>query len=182
MVKVKIYIEGAGPGPEQSTEFRQAWREFFVKSGLERLPAVVRGQSREKTWDLFQTAVRARKKDELPILLVDSETAVQSGHSAWLHLAKENWKRPDGAGENDAFLMVQTMETWILAGLEPESRWPELELVEKEKIFLALKAATGNRYRKGRVSFAFLEKVDHAAVKRKCAWAERLLDRLKELQ
>ncbi len=180
MVKVRIYIEGGGPGPEQSTEFRQAWRELFVRSGLKRLPAVIRGQSREKTWDLFQTAVKTRETDELPILLVDSEAAVAAGHSVWQHLAKEGWTRPAGVDDGQAFLMVQTMETWLLAGLGAEPSWPNLEAVDREVIILALGRATGNRYRKGR--FADLGKLNPALLQARCASAKRLLDRLRELQ
>ena len=181
MVNVKLYIEGGGPGGARATEFRQGWQAFFARCGLQRLPSVVRGESRERTWDRFRTAVEHPEDGEVAVLVVDSETAVAAGHSVWQHLAREGWERPAGVGGEQVFLMVQTMETWLLAGLEAESPWPDLERVEKDKILLALKKAPSNRYVKGGECFRLLGKTDAAKVELKCASAKRLLDGLREL-
>lgn len=78
MVKVKIYAEGGGEGQLLDTLFRQGWTEFFKKAGLAgKMPSVVRGKGRGRTYDLFKTAMKNRKANELPLLLVDSEAPVK---------------------------------------------------------------------------------------------------------
>jgi hypothetical protein len=61
MVKVRLFVEGGGPGELPDKTFRQAWRRFFEAAGLAgKLPKVVRGESRNETFDKFKTAVRKR--------------------------------------------------------------------------------------------------------------------------
>lgn len=81
-MKIKIYIKGGGDSHLQDTEFRAAWAAFFENAGLavlRKMPATFRGSGRTKTFDAYQTAVKTRKPDELPLLLVDSEDLVSSG-------------------------------------------------------------------------------------------------------
>ena len=200
-MRIKIYIEGGGDSHLQDTEFRAAWAEFFGKSGLKalrKMPATFRGSGRRQTFDAYQTAVKTRKQDELPLLLVDSEDLVASGHSAWQHLkVRDGWDKPSAAGEDDAFLMICCMETWFLADRESLKRyfhdcwrdgalpdWPDLEAVEKTRVFEALAQATAacgkKRYAKGKVSFDLLKAIDPALVAQKCPAAKRLLDRLRQ--
>jgi hypothetical protein len=201
MVKVKLYIEGGGGDSQlQDTKFRSAWRVFFEKAGLRELrkmPAVFRGGGRTQTYDAFFTAARVRKPDELPLLLVDSEDTPEEGHTVWQHLtACDGWKVPEGSSNDDAFLMVCCMETWLVADREalkrffPEwidghlPKWPNLEKVEKQSVFNALKGATAKckkPYTKGDVSFDALQIVDPATVENACPAAKRLLDRLRKL-
>src|SRR3954453_19465847 len=117
MVAIKLYIEGGGGGELLDTLFRRAWREFFESAGLSgKMPRIVCGKSRSRTFDSFKTAVANREPDTLPLLLVDSEGPVQSGHPAWQHLkTRDNWDKPPDASEHHAFLMVEIMETWFLA-------------------------------------------------------------------
>lgn len=148
------------------------------------LPAVVRGQSREKTWDLFQQAVKTRKTDELPLLPVDSESLVEPGHSSWQHLAKEGWKQPVGSSAVDAFLMICTMETWILAGWQGKSnvkKWANFERVEARMIFEELARVSGGRYQKGPSSFRLLGETSASEVAATCRSAQALVDRLRQL-
>jgi Domain of unknown function (DUF4276) len=201
-VKVKIYIEGGGDGSYLDERFREAWTTFFENAGLEgRMPRPVRGKGRMQTFDLYATAVRNRREDELPLLLVDSEDLPASGHSAWQHLKAQkddSWDRPSGAGDDDVFLMICSMETWFVADRKTlktffgqcwrESalpKWPKLEDVSKEKIFEALHNATascGKRcYAKGKLSFELLRQIDPTEVERGCPAAKRLLDRLRDL-
>lgn len=195
----KIYVEGGGDGALQDTLFRQAWRQFFQAAGLAgRMPAVVRGQGRNQTFDLFATAVRAGKGGEVPLLLVDAEDAVLAGHSVWQHLkTRDGWEQPLGAAADQAFLMVRVMETWFIAdrGLlgryfdaqfRPQHvpQWPSLEEVDKAAVFAALDRATAGcrkPYRKGKVSFELLGQLDPALVQGACPRAKALLDRLRAI-
>jgi Domain of unknown function (DUF4276) len=198
-VSAKIYAEGGGPGQLYDSLFRAAWREFFLSAGLEgRLPRVVRGEGRSQTFDLFVTAVQNPRAGEVPLLLVDSEDPVQAGRTVWQHLkARDNWDKPPGSGNDDAFLMVQVMETWFMAdrqllrdyfgaALREQHlpQWPVLEAVSKSSVFAALNQATANctkAYAKGKVSYELLSRLTPTLVEAACPRAKTLLDKLRNL-
>ncbi len=199
MVRVRLIIEGGGEGRRQSGSFRAAWRNFFQSAGLtiNRLN-VVRGGSRNQAFDRFLSALRDAEADELPILLVDSEGPVVSGRSAWEHLhVQDGWDRPSGTSDQYAFLMVQTMETWLLADRATlrnyfgaafrENRLPSqynLEGVAKETILQSLERATADcnkQYAKGTVSFEILGRINPDAVSHRCPHAKAMFDFLGSL-
>ncbi len=199
MVRVRLVIEGGSEGRRQSGTFRAAWRNFFQSAGLNinRL-IVVRGGSRNQTFDRFLSALRNAEADELPILLVDSEGPVASGRSAWEHLlANDRWVRPPGVRDEQAFLMVQTMETWLLADRAAlrdyfgpsfrENRLPSqynLEDIAKETVMQSLERATvdcNKQYAKGAVSFEILGQINPDAVSERCPRAKALFDCLRAL-
>ena len=193
-----IYIEGGGDKNRNLERlFRRSWRMFFSAAGLQKcMPLVVRGGPRLRTFDLFVTTIENHDPARMPFLLVDSEGPVQAGHSVWKHLqARDKWSQPDGSREDQAFLMVQLMETWLLADRTTLKkhfgeqfketalkRWPQLEAVRKKTVLDALKKATNNcpvSYAKGKISFELLEKIDPARVEAACPHAKALLDRLR---
>jgi len=198
-VSVKLYVEGGGEGELLDTLFRQGWKQFFEAAGLAgKLPSVVRGQGRTQTFDLFATAVTHPRGRALPLLLVDSEDPVEEGHSVWQYLkARDGWQRPPGAAEDQAFLMVQVMETWFLADRDLLRRyfgsslreihlrqWPVLEAVPKTTVFDALAKATAGchrHYAKGKVSYELLARLSPNPVEAACPHGKALLDRLREL-
>ena len=162
------------------------------------MPRVVKGGGRARTFDLFRTAIGNARPGQVPLLLVDGEAKVASGQSAWQHLhARDGWQRPEGARDGQVFLMVQVMETWLLADRNTLKRyfgapfrenalrqWPDLEDVSKRDVFDALRQATAEcprRYAKGAISFELLEQVDPARVEAECPHAKVLLDRLRTL-
>ena len=196
-----IYIEGGGDRNENLERlFRRAWTKFFAAASLEgRLPRVVRGGSRSRTFDLFRKAATSSDPTRVPLLLVDSEEAVQEGRSPWQHLdARDNWSPPGGADDDRAFLMVQVMETWFLADREALKRhfgsqlrenalrqWPRLEDVSKASVLAALNDATFHcspPYTKGKVSFQLLAEINPGLVETACPHAKRLLQRLRTAQ
>ncbi len=202
MVKAKIFIEGGSPGAVSDAIFKQSWQKFFQAAGLTKpMPGVVRGTSRNETFDKFKDALlrqKPRKKQhEILLLLVDSEGPVADGHSAWQHLKarpEDNWDKPPVVGDGSAFLMVQFMETWFLADRNalrtvfgqdfnpnPIGAWPDLEKVAKDTAWDALQRATNGRYQKGDASFKLLAKIDPHLVAKKCCHAKELLDYLRGL-
>jgi len=199
-VRIKLYIEGGGDSALQDTLFREGWQAFFQNAGLAgRMPRTFRGSGRESTFDAYQTAVRQKKPDELPLLLVDSENLIADGNSEWAHLKEQDgWVKPEGAGDEDAFLMVCCMETWFLADREALRKffhecwrdnavpqWPDLEAVPKATIFEKLALATAGcgkkSYAKGKLSFEILKVIDPKIVEAKCPGAKRLLYRMRSL-
>jgi hypothetical protein len=198
-VTVKIYAEGGGPGQLYDSLFRAAWKQFFQAAGLAgRLPRVIRGEGRSQTFDLFVTAVRNPRPAEVALLLVDSEQAVAQGNTPWQHLkSRDNWDKPPQAGPDDAFLMVQVMETWFLtdrqmlrnyfgAALREQHlpEWPTPEAVAKQTVFDALHHATAGcskSYSKGKVSFDLLSRVSPGLVQAACPHALTLLNRLRQI-
>lgn len=203
MVKARIFIEGGSPGEIPDAIFKQSWQKFFVAAGLTgRMPGVVRGTSRDETFDKFKDALsrqNPRRKDfEMLLLLVDSEGPVRDCHSTWQHLnERDNWNQPTEADDDSAYLMVQFMETWFLADRDalrsffgPQlnenhfREWPNLEAVAKGTVLDALKRATLNcqkPYSKGKVSFELLGRIDPLKVAAACPHAKHLLDSLRTL-
>jgi len=193
-VKIKLYIEGGGDSPLQDTLFREGWRTFLEKAGLKgKMPSTFRGGSRNDTFAAYQTAVRTKRSDELPLLLVDSEDLITGGNTEWQHLkSRDNWNQPAGAGDNDAFLMVCCMETWFLADREALKRffhdcwrdnavpqWADLEAISKEMVFEKLAPATDGcgkkSYAKGKRSFEILKAINPAKVEKKVPGSEKTL-------
>ena len=197
-VRVRIYIEGGGDN-NQALErlFRRSWSQFFRAAKLDRhAPRIVRGGAREQTFRRFRNALRSSGPDDLPLLLVDSEASVDPTHGVWWHLqARDRWSRPPGAGDDQAFLMVQVMETWLLADRQALRRyfgpqfaesalphWPDLERVPKDTVLDALTKASarcGKQYAKGKVSFELLAQVDPDRVAAASAHARALVGKLR---
>ena len=199
MVSALIFIEGGGDGQLHERSFRKAWSEFFRSAGLSgRMPAIVRGGGRQQTYEKFAHAVLKPRARKLPVLLVDSEDRVSEGNTVWQHLQNRDcWSRPQGAQDDQAFLMVVAMETWFLADREllkehfgpglavnHFKKWPALENVPKETVLNALQSATArcsNPYEKGKVSFDLLAKLASNLVELECPHAKELLERLRRL-
>jgi hypothetical protein len=204
---VKLFVEGGGDGKALRTECRQAISEFLQKAGLVGcLPRTVASGSRRQAYDDFCTAILS---GEPALLLIDSEGTVaaehQEGDSAdwqpWAHLAQragDGWVMPDGAANSQCHLMVECMESWLLADraalkvfFDPGFRASALpaagraiESVGKVQLYQALSAATSNcktkaQYGKGAHSFKLLVSIDPAKVVAASPWAKRFVDETK---
>ena len=193
-----LYVEGGGDGRSLRGRFREGWREFLRSAGVDGGVKIVRGGGREQTYRRFTTAVASTVSGSVTLLLVDSEGPVAARHTVWQHLAaRDRWKRPSGTNDDQAFLMVQVMETWFLAdrdalrayfgdGFRENAirAWPDLEGVPKATVFDALERATEpcrRSYDKGRVSFELLARIDPERVEAACPHARAFLDRLRAL-
>ena len=199
VVSVSIYIEGGGDSAKLDQIFRTGWRDFFTSAGLTgHLPTVVRCGDRANAFRRFSVAVREAGDNELPVLLVDSEGPAREGQSAWEHLQhSDGWRQPALADDNQAYLMVQAMEAWLMADWDAlreyfgrgfnENRLPgqsDPEQIPPNSLESSLKDASsgcGRQYAKGTVSFEILGRVDAGKVEERCSHAKVLLDHLRSL-
>lgn len=196
---MKLYVEGGGESAALHGVCREGFRKFLLSAGLAgRMPRIVACGSRDAAYQDFRTAMKDRPPDELPLLVVDSESAVARGVSPWQHLRqRDSWRRPPGSHDNQAFLMVQRMESWFLADREALAQffgagfkqavipaWPDLEAVERQRVYEVLAKATADcrrRYAKGKVSFELLAVVRAGRVEAASPHAARLIARLRGL-
>jgi len=199
MVAINIFVEGGSPGAP-AVACRQGFSEFFRKiipSG--RQPKIIACGSRNEALKDFSREVR-KTGDAVCILLVDSEGPVDERHGPWQHLAAcDNCRKPDGADDDHAHLMVQCMEAWLVtdpetlashfgqgfnAGVLP--RHANIEEIGKTDLFTALAAAvrnvrTNRPYKKVRDGFALLARIDPDRVRQRSRHAARLFDILVRL-
>lgn len=193
--RIALYVEGDG---KSNSGCRQGFRRFLDAAGLR--DSGVKVFASGPRYEAYQDFVRdlANRTSELALLLVDSEGPVKEGHTVWQHLqtGEGSWGTPTGA-DDQAFLMVQAMETWFLADIEsmkryfgkgfnenPFKKWPSLEAVDKDTVFDTLKQATSGcskRYTKGSISFDLLGMIDPSKVRDASPHAKELLDKLAEV-
>lgn len=200
-MSVRVYVEGAGYSA-LDTKCREGFQKLLTKAGFRgRLPRVVPCGSRNDAFDKFKSALG--RQGEYPILLVDSEDIVADANlpdanpsGAWTHLSRrDGWTRPAGAQDDQAQLMVATMETWLIAdgqaliayffpGINRNAPLldSDLERRSKQDVADALRNATQSsskgRYHKGNHSFDLLGEVDPAELRRRLPHFLRFMDAL----
>ena len=179
-MRAVVYVEGGSSRKTDRVRFLLAMRAFLRKGGTQAgdatpPPEVVACGSRGETLRKFRAAC-SRPSEATPVLLVDSEGPVDWGRgSAREHLQRvDNWdlRFTDDRGVH---LMVQFMETWIIA--DPEQ-------VGKSQVLAALKQATAatprRRYDKTRDAPTLLERLDPRRVAARCRGCARLFAALRE--
>jgi hypothetical protein len=197
-----LFVEGGGDhNPTLASECRRAFRTLLDRAGLQgRMPRVVACGGRRNAYERFCTALHDQADGDVAILLVDSEAPV-TATSPWEHVKHrqgDGWDRPAGASDEQLHFMVQCMESWFFADPATlkayfgegfsESALPAraraLEDLPKDSVLTALEHASQHsrpkgRYRKGRDSFAILERSDPARVRQDAGfWARRFFEYL----
>jgi hypothetical protein len=192
VVNVYLYVEGGGDSREQHARCREAFRKLLAKAGFgERLPRIVAGGGRGATFDKFKTALR--DLDKVALLLVDSEEPVTQ--TPWAHLqARDGWKRPSTATDEQVLLMVTCMETWFIADrtalreifrndLNEKVLPPlnDLEQHQRHQVQDALVEATrdcgrNRQYKKGKHSFQVLASLNPKTLSQHLPNFRRLID------
>ena len=197
MSVVTIYMEGGGDDDERQAALRTGMESFLQRGMADGAPSprVVPCGGRSDTFARFRRAV-ARGKEGIAVLLVDSEQRVTAA-TARAHLLQRPEDRWDlsFATEDQVHLMVQTMETWIVADSQAlalyygdgfsQDKLPEtddLEGVRKQTILDALRTATENSVRKRfhKVWHArdMLRRIDPETVRKHCPACRRLFETL----
>ena len=198
---VAIYMEGGGPGPDGKAALRQGMDRFLcpLKQAARRRSLfwkLVPCGSRGETCRRFKNAVNNAHPNETQILLVDSEALMTLPPQA--HLQETDGWDLSFAREETIHLMVQVMETWIVADPEALARYygqgfnvgklpqqRDLEQEPKTSVENALKDATRRTgkgvYHKIRHASELLKRLDQARVKERCPHCKRLFEELDQI-
>lgn len=200
-MNVVIYIEGGGEGRDSKIAIRQGMDTFLTE---------IKEACRNRNWHWKLVCCGPRNetyrrfRNELlnndagiVVLLVDSETAVNSSAPEKHLAARDGWNF-QGVDTDAVHLMVQTMETWIVADPDALKEYygigfrkkvlpsrKNLEEVSKKNIAEALNRATQEtqkgRYHKIRHARHLLQRMDAVAVRRRCFHCNRLFETLLHL-
>lgn len=183
-MKVTIYVEGGGRGRAAVINCREGFSRLLKEADFkDRMPAIRPCGPRSSAFDSFSTALRCPEPGVYPVLLVDSEAPVRK--QPWEHLKdRDGWNKPDAAEGDQAQLMVQCMETWIVADRDAVEHFfgqdfnkgalppvNDLEKRPKDDVQAALENATrrcgrDREYRKGKRSFQLLGQLDPETLKK----------------
>ena len=147
---------------------------------------------RDAAFRSFRKAVRSAD-GAIVLLLVDAEGPVATGPCEHLQ-ARDRWDMT-AVDARSVHLMVQTMETWIVADSEALGRYygrgftarplpatRDLEAVDRRDVDRSLRRATERtgkgRYRKIAHGSDLLKRIDAEKVKAMCRHCQRLFDEL----
>ena len=194
---IAIYMEGGGEGSATKAALRQGMDTFLqpIKEAArdKALPwKLVCCGPRNEAFQRFQNAVN-NSANAVNVLLVDAEGPVNQ--SAQRHLRDRDRWNLRFTPEETVHLMVQTMETWIVAdaaalsqyygqgfGTSKLPRATNLETVTKATVERSLDEATEptqkGRYHKIRHASDLLKRIDSEKVKARCCHCQRLFDEI----
>ena len=194
---IAIYMEGGGEGSATKAALRQGMTEFLkplkeaARNKALNLKVVVCGP-RSEAFKRFRNAVN-NSDDAVSVLLVDAERPVNQ--SPRLHLRDQDKWNLSFTSEDTIHLMVQTMETWIVADSGTLKSYygqgfraknlpgaKNLERVPKTDVESSLGEATKDtqkgRYHKIRHASDLLKRIDAERVKVRCCHCQRLFDEI----
>ena len=201
MTGVTIYMEGGGNSTGEKKRLRAGMNGFLrelrekVRESRQQWRLVPCG-GRQRAYETFNNARGHAGESEVIILLVDAEAPV-TAPTPVEHLRTRpggGWDM-DGVDEDQVHLMVQTMETWIVADPEALAAYygqdfranalptrRNLEEEDKTAIAAALDRATERtqkgRYHKIHHAAALLACIDPAKAQERCRHCKRLFDAL----
>ena len=200
-MSIAIYMEGGGQGRDSKAALRLGMDQFLddIKQEfrvLRRHWRLVCCGSRNEAYRAFRRACD-QGGDAIVLLLVDAEGPVIAGSPIQHLSARDGWNF-DGINDRMIHLMVQTMETWIVADAAVLSGYygqnfrsnalsnrQNLEHEPKADIDRALNEATRRtgkgQYHKIRHASDLLARIDPAIVRQRCPHCSRLFDTLRQL-
>lgn len=191
--EIRIYVEGGGESKDTKAFLREGMSKFLqgvreaARQRNVRWNIVVCGR-RNAAVEGFAIALR-QHANAFNILLVDSESAVQTG--PWEHLSGRGEWAGESVGDEHCHLMAQVMEAWIIADIDalscfygdrfhagPIPRNQNVEQISKEQIFIGLKAATREtqkgEYHKIRHGCLLLQRINPEVVRYAAPHCDRL--------
>ena len=174
--KNTIYIEGGGDSSQLRSLCRKGFRKLLENCGFTGyMPRLVACGGRYSAFDDFKIAHANKSNSDYVAMLIDSEDPLKD-LDAWEHLKiRDGWDKPLDSEDDQVLFMTTCMETWIVADRDAltkhygselqESALPPLDDLEsrsRHDIQKRLSHATrdcSNAYKKGKRSFAVLEKL-----------------------
>jgi len=174
--KTTIYIEGGGDSKQLRSLCRKGFRKLLENCGFTGyMPKLVACGGRDSAFDDFKIAHTNKSNSDYVAMLIDSEDPLNN-LDAWEHLKiRDGWDKPLGSENGQVLFMTTCMETWIVADRDAlaehygsklqKNALPPLHDLESRSchdIQKGLSHATrdcSNAYKKGRRSFAVLEKL-----------------------
>jgi hypothetical protein len=195
---IAIYVEGGGSGSLEQKALREGFQAFLgCLCSLARRKRlhwkVVPCGPRDKTLECFSVACRTRP-DLFNVLLVDSDAPVNQPAE---HLRRSTRIDLSTVTDEQLHLMVQVMETWLLADRDalvryykkgfrmsalPDSREPEE--IPKAKVLSCLDDATRDtqkrRYHKIWHARDLLAQIDTQKVRAACRHCARLFGKVEQ--
>lgn len=194
--EIRIYVEGGG-NKDGKAAMRRGMGQFLEPLSKEARSRkiswkVIACWSREDTHDIFQTACQ-KHPQAFNILLVDAERPVSDSTRAHLQ-AHDRWTLED-IGTDACHLMVQVMESWLIADPETLTDFfghgfregalpggPDVEKVTKSSVIKGLEQATRDsrkgKYHKILHGPKILAKLDTVKVRNRAHHCERLFETL----
>ena len=207
MKSISVYLEGGGDTAGTRAALRQGMGAFLqplrqAARDKELHWKLIACGTRREAYNGFRNALNNSDADELIVLLVDAEEAVNQ--SAVEHLRnRDNWDFSFASDnmvhlDDMVHLMVQTMETWIVADphtldayygqgfrIDILPRAQNLEIVAKIDVADRLKEATRQTrkgpYHKIRHASDLLRRIDAENVKGRCRHCRLLFEKLGQL-
>ncbi len=196
--EIRVYVEGGGNSNDTRTRIREGFsgflRDLVAKARQKRISwHIIACGARNDAFNNFITAL-ATHPHAFNVLLVDAEGPVRT--SPWQHLReRDSWNPPQDVHDDQCHLMVQTMESWIIAdhdalcqfygqGFNANMlpRHPDVEQVDRHMLATALRNATCNtskgKYHKIRHGPKLLTLVNVATVRGTSVHCERLFTTL----
>ena len=197
-MNVAVYMEGGGHNQGTRTALRLGMEAFLaeIKTACQERNwgwKLICCGPRNEAYQRFQNACKSIDAG-IVVLLVDSESEVDESAPAEYLTTLDGWNFHDVDGDR-IHLMVQTMETWIVADAAAlkayygrgfrEDVLPQhqnLEDVSKGDIEQALSRATQGtqrgKYHKIRHARQLLQRMNPITVRRQCRHCERLFETL----
>jgi hypothetical protein len=192
-MEIAIYFEGGGNSAETKAALRLGMSAFLK-------PLVDLAREHRCRWKIIPCGGRQQasnafsdalenEPEKFNVLLVDSEAAVTALPRAHLQ-QRDGWNFP-GAEEDQAHLMAQCMETWLVADPEALAEYYDqgfnrnalpqrinLEEEPKTQIYAALESATRQTQKGsyGKIKHAgdLLRRVSREKAKTRCHHCDRL--------
>jgi len=197
VTEIAIYVEGGGDTPEQKAELRRGLDGLLdnvkSKARAKRLSwKLIPSGGRQATYEAFINALHTNP-DRINVLLVDSETPIaavtgdtdQDAEVRVAHLTqRDQWDFSEVHSQR-VHLMVQCMETWIVADVDALRRFygqgfatnslPRRVNLEEEpkvdvynKLMMATRATQKGEYGKIRHASRLLQNIDPIQVETHC--------------
>lgn len=188
--EIRVYVEGGGDGKDTKSMVRKGFSSFFGDI----VSTVVACGSRNDTFENYTRALETHP-DAFNILLVDSEGPVSE--QACKHLKNLDWWNLKAGQNEQCHLMVQIMESWLIADVDALKRFygkgfnvkviprnPNVEEIPKLNVETSLKKATSKtqkgEYHKIHHGPKILELLDIIRIRKAAVHCNRLFETLSE--